>query len=367
VRISMNSNQDCLCGRGKSTLWALGLLLVFGAACGGSDSISPSEAPSAGAPLPGDSAGIPTDSAGVPLDSTLLPVDSLGFPIDSTGAVTPSALAAGTQPGIVFGSTNMDAPYLSTVHTGTLKGGGLTPTNVLSLLSAARSKRARVVMKLCMGSDSYIKNADGTFSLTKWKALVARFKVVNLAPYIIDGTILGHYLIDEPSRAERWGGRIISQATLEAMAQYSKQLWPDMTTFVRVVPSWLAQAPVTYRYLDAGWLQYASNKGDVTKLVAAEVAAGKARGLGLVVGLNLLDGGNGSSGIRGATPGKYSMSATELRTYATALLNQSYACGFYNYSYNFTGPTYYARTDIKAAMTDMSNKAKAHIRTSCKQ
>jgi hypothetical protein len=261
----------------------------------------------------------------------------------------------------------MDVSLLNSVHTGTLFGGGVTPANVLTLLTTARAKGARVVLKLSMGSDSYVTNSDGTFSLTKWKSLVARFKTVNLAPYIADGTILGHYLIDEPSRTARWGGKIIPQSTLEAMAQYSKQLWPDMTTFVRAVPSWLAQSSVTYRYLDAGWLQYASNKGDAAKLVAAEVAAGRSKGLGLVVGLNVLDGGNGSSGIRGATTGKYSMSASELRSYGTAMLNQTYACGFYNYSYNFTGPAYYARSDIKSAMAELSTKAKAHVRTSCKQ
>ena len=75
----------------------------------------------------------------------------------------------------------------------------------------------------------------------------------NVAPK--DGTIIGHYLIDEPSRSSRWGGKPISQRTLEEMAGYSKQLWPGMSTLVRVVPSWLTSASVTYRHLDAGWAQ----------------------------------------------------------------------------------------------------------------
>lgn len=352
----MNFNHDRL--RRRGLVWAWGLLLTLSAACGGSNSVGPTETPVATAPT-GEA--LPADSAAL-VDSTLL-----GIPTDSAAAITPSALAAGTQPGIVFGSANMDPQYLTSVHTGTFKGGGITPLNVLSFLAAARAKNARVVLKLCMGSDSYVKNPDGTFSLTKWKALVARFQTVNLGPYIADGTLIGHYLIDEPSMTTRWGGKIISHTTLEAMAQYSKQLWPEMTTFVRAAPSWLAQTTITYKYVDAGWLQYASNKGDVTKLVAAEVAAGKRKGLGLMVGLNALDGGNGSSRIRGPTAGKYSMSASELRSYGAALLNQPYACGFYVYSYAFTGPTYYARTDIKAAMAELSSKARSHVRTSCRQ
>jgi hypothetical protein len=146
-----------------------------------------------------------------------------------------------------------------------------------------------------------------------------------------------------------------------------------MTTLVRVVPSWLAQGPVTltYRSLDAGWLQYASGKGDAAKLVAAEVAAAKSRGLGLIVGMNILDGGNGSSKVAGWTKGKYAMSATEIRTYGAALLNplneKGYACGFYNWTYNYFGPTYFARSDIKSALADVSSKARAHYRTSCRQ
>jgi hypothetical protein len=61
------------------------------------------------------------------------------------------------------------------------------------------------------------------------------------------------------------------------------------------------------------------------------------------------------------------MSATEIRNNGTALLQQSYACGFYNWAFDYFGPTYYARTDIKAAMAYLSDQARTHIRTSCRQ
>jgi hypothetical protein len=340
--------------------------LAVAVGCDGGDKLSPSSEPPTATPATSDSI-----ATAVPADSSVasaVPSDSLtAVPADSTAVAGASAFASGTQPGIVFGSWFMTVADLSSVHTGTLIGGGLSPTNILTLLSGARAKGARVVIKLCMGKDSYVKNSDGTFSFTKWKALIDQYRTVNLGSYIADGTILGHFLIDEPARAERWGGKVIPQSTIEAMAQYSKEIWPSMTTFARVVPSWLVSAPISYTYLDAGWLQYAYGKGDVTKLVSAEVAAAKSKGLGLVVGLNVLDGGNGSSGIKGTLSGKYAMSASEIKTYGTALLNQSYSCGFYNWTYNYFGPTYYARSDIKAALGDLSTKAKAHVRTSCRQ
>jgi hypothetical protein len=304
------------------------------------------------------------DSAG-PSSTSALPSDPTGTTADPIDVGVAAVLdTRSSRPGIVFGSAAMRNNYLNSVHTGWNTGGPLDPSNILSHLSGARAKGGRVVIKLCKGSDSYVKNSDGTFSLTKWKSLVSRYRNVNLGPYISDGTIIGHYLIDEPHRTARWGGKIIPQATLEAMAKYSKEIWPQMTTMVRVVPSWLASGRVTYRYLDAGWLQYAAGKGDAAKLVAAEVAAAKGKGLGLVVGMNVLDGGNGSSGIRGTRSGKWAMSATELRKYGTAILGQSYACAYFNWQHN---TDYYGRSAIKSAMADLSAKARSHAKSSCRQ
>jgi hypothetical protein len=340
---------------------ALASALVLLAVGCGDDRTGPAPLDTA-APLPAadSAAGAPAaDSA-----ATTAPApDSLaGTDAPVTGqAVLDSRPAV---PGIVFGTYQLEVSQLTQVHTGTLRGGGITESNVLSLLSGAKSHGGRVVLKLCMGRDSYIKNPDGTFSLTKWKALVDRFRQVNLGPYINDGTLVGHFLIDEPQRASRWGGQVISPATLEAMAQYSKQIWPTLTTFVRAEPVWLASFAQSYRYLDAGWAQYASGKGTAAEWVASNVDAARRKGLGLAVGLNVIDGGNGSSGIRGVSAGKWSMSAAEVRSYGSALLGQSYSCAFYSWTY--VG-AYYNRTDIKGAFSDLSSQARSHPRTSCQQ
>jgi hypothetical protein len=340
-------------------------LLLLAVGCGddrtGPDPLSQTTAPgpAGGSPSPDSSA---ADSAGAD-SSGATPADSVSAP-DSIAQAQAILDNRPSVPGIVFGTYQLEVSQLTTVHTGTLRGGGITESNVLSLLSGARARGARVVLKLCMGRDSYIKNPDGTFSLTKWKALVDRFRRVNLGPYINDGTLVGHFLVDEPQRASRWGGKIIAPATLEAMAQYSKQIWPTLTTFVRAEPVWLASSSQAYRYLDAGWAQYASGKGSAASWVASNVDAARRKGLGLAVGLNVIDGGNGSSGIRGVSPGKWSMSAAEVRSYGSALLSQSYSCAFYNWTY--VG-TYYNRADIRSSFGDLSAQARAHPRTSCQQ
>jgi len=341
-----------------------GLLLLIGAACSG-DGVGPS----AETFLPADSTAAPADST-APTDSTLAPPSDSTLPSPDSAVPPPADSNAiilvdnsSALPGIAYGQFNMSSSLLSSVYTGTTQAVSST-SGMLPVIVETKAKGGRLVLKLSGGSASIVKNADGTFSFTKWKTVVDRFRSVNLAPYIADGTIIGHYLIDEPNMAHRWGGKTIPQATIEAMAKYSKQIWPNMLTIVRVVPTWLASAPVSYTYLDAGWAQYTAVKGDPAKWITAEVNAAKSRGLGLVASMNVLDGGNGSSGIRGYTSGKYSMSASELRSYGTVLLNQTYLCGFYQWMYN---STYYGRSDIKSAMATLSTKARAHTKTSCRQ
>jgi hypothetical protein len=46
------------------------------------------------------------------------------------------------------------------------------------------------------------------------------------------------------------------------------------------------------------------------------------------------------------------------------MITPSLACGFYMWGYN---ASYFGRADIKSAMADLSAKAKAHVKTSCRQ
>ena len=224
---------------------------------------------------------------------------------------------------------------LSSVHTGTLRGGGVTEQSVGKLLAEVQAKGGRIVLKLCNGSDSYVKNGDGTFSLTKWKSLVGRFKNSNLAPYISDGTIVGHYLIDEPQRTQRWGGKShFARNTRGDGASTARASGPRCRRSCAQCRAELAAGRRTTGTWTPAGRSTRPGRATVNDYIATEVAAAKKKGLGLVVGLNVLDGGNGSSRIAGYSRGKYAMSASEIRTYGTALLSQSYACAFFNWMYD---------------------------------
>jgi hypothetical protein len=289
-------------------------------------------------------------------------------PMVTAGTVTPAAVTpaavtpAATPPGIVFSSSQLPLTQLNSVNTGLVYTP--TPSNLLSFLSQVKSKNGRVLIKLAGGENTY-KNSDGSFNLDKWKAGVARYKSVAFGSYVSDGTIVGHFLVDEPHFDGRWGGKVIPQATLEEMAKYSKSLYPTLITLVNAPANYLTQATVSYVYLDAAWAMYRSKTSSSPGTwVANQASKARSKGLGLVAGMNVLDGGNGSSGLRGTQPRTWMMSAAELRSYGTALLSQSYVCAFSMWQYN---STYYGRADVKSAMADLSALARSHAKTSCKQ
>ena len=278
---------------------------------------------------------------------------------DRTGPSTGPELIGVSE--IVFASTKLSVSQLNTVHTGLVYTA--TPSGLLNFLSQVKAKGGRVLIRFA-GENDY-KNTDGTFNFTKWKTQVDRFRNINFKAYIDDGTIVGHFILDEPHFASRWGNKIIPQATVEEVAKYSKLRWPTLPTIVAAPPNWLAAATVTYTGLDAGWATFRSKTSSSPSTWAAnQVSKAKSKGLGVVAGLNILDGGDGSSGIRGTLSKTWAMSAAELKSYGNALLSQSYMCAFVMWRYS---DSYYSRTDIKNAMTTLSQQAKSHAKTSCRQ
>ena len=108
------------------------------------------------------------------------------------------------------------------------------------------------------------------------------------------------------------------------MARYSKSIWPNLKTIVRDEPSQIKWSG-TYRYLDAAWAQYLWRKGNVNTYIQENVATAKKMGLGLVVGLNIVDGGN---------PKNTWMSPSEVENWGSVLLSSDYPCAFISWQYD---------------------------------
>jgi hypothetical protein len=261
-----------------------------------------------------------------------------------------ASVSATGASGIPFGAFAQPLSVYGPLYT----GGHLNPWKpefLLSSLDTIQAARGRVVLALAGGPSAYT-NADGTFNYELWQGRIDRYRDIQFDSYIEDGTVIGIYLVDEPNCSSCWGGQAIAQAMVETMAEYSKSIWPNMKTIVRATPTWLAAYSGQYVSLDAGWAQYAVRLGDINTYLANNVAAAQSKGLGLIVGLNALNGGLN----------QVSLTASEIKSFGSTLLGSSYACAFISYKYD---AAYFSRSDIKSALEMLSKKAKRHAASSC--
>ena len=259
--------------------------------------------------------------------------------------------------GVAFGPYGVPLEQMS-VYGGA--GRTVTPDNVLATVRAARQEGARVVVRMAVQG---VKNSDGTFSLTKWKAALDRYGSVDLSSFANDGTIAGHVLVQSPHNARQWGGKTISYATLDEMARYSRQRWPAIPTLIDAPATWLARNPVDWKHLDAASTTYAASFGDAASWVASQASAARGAGLGFLAEMNVLNGGTSASGIRGTISGKYAMSASQLRNWGSTILGNSQVCGLVLARYV---DAYFGRADIRDAARDLAVKASNRGAKSCR-
>ena len=208
---------------------------------------------------------------------------------DTPSANSP-ALATSFAGGIPFGMFDQPVEDFGARYNGAELI--ISPNLLLDELAQLKGRGGKIVLMLA-GSQPYYLNKDGTFNLAMWKERVDRYRSVNFDSYINDGTIIAHYLIDEPYDTANFGGKAIPGSAIDEMARYSKSIWPNLPTVARAEP-YLIQWESPYRYLDAAWAQYLARKGDPYAYIKRNVSVAQQMGLGLVVGLNLQHGGTPS-------------------------------------------------------------------------
>jgi hypothetical protein len=303
-----------------------GLIVAF-LGCDSTETLDPDSSipPSADLPLAEDAADVEIMAVGEPeLASASF---AGGIPIGMTA-----------QPVSAFG--------------GRFNGSKLTvsPGSIMEELPVVRSRGGRTVLMLA-GHPRYYRDGSGHFSLTKWKARVDRFKGINFASYISDGTVIGHFLIDEPNDPRNWSGRPVPASTVEEMAKYSKQLWPGMPTIVRAHPDYL---DFNHKYLDAATAAYLWRRGNVNDYLKKNVADAQRRGLALIVGMNVMKGG---------IPNGTRMTASEVESWGSAMLNSAYPCAFLMYEYN---SDFLSTRGMGSAMDALRRKAENRSNRSCR-
>ena len=265
---------------------------------------------------------------------------------DPTSTITEPSFATAFAGGIAMGNWAQPTSTLGSRYNGTLRV--IWPKYLKAELAAIRSRGGKIVLSMT-GSESTFKDGSGHFDFTKWKARVLRYKGMDLSSYVRDGTLIGHFLMDEPNDPSNWNGRLVTPAQVEAMAKFSKSLWPYLPTLVRAEPKYLSY---NHQYLDAAWAQYVTRKGTASDYLRRNVADASSRHLALVVGLNIRKGG----------PGGRAMTGSEIANWGSTMLSSSYPCAFLSWQYS----SQLNLSSVKSAMDLLRRKAQARPTKSCR-
>lgn len=166
------------------------------------------------------------------------------------------------------------------------------------------------------GGNAELVDSGGNFILSKWEDLLDVWtgSSAKLQPYL-GHELQWHMVLDD---IDTFGGKDPTAAELEAMAAYSKKLFPAIKTFIRHNADEMPAG--SYPELDAVLNQYTIKKGPLDAYITNNENAAKQLGVDSIWGLNIADGGDGSSGQVGYTTGKYMMSPAEVESYGAKLL-----------------------------------------------
>jgi hypothetical protein len=244
--------------------------------------------------------------------------------------------------GMPFGSWDCTVPTDLGPFNLCIRSAGSWITSELAALKPLRAK-----LLLSQGGYAKFQRPDKTYDPAKYQAWVQTLKpyVASWQPYVTEGTLVGVQVIDDVG-ASNWGGTAISQARIDEMAKWWEELMPGLTTFVREKATGLAG--YQWAYLDASISQYnAGHMGDVTRWRDSNVVAAKAARLGLMLSLNVLNGGKVVPGCyQGGSAATCSMTPAELLAYGAVEAAAPDACGLVSWK---TSPAYQAQPGVAEA------------------
>jgi len=241
-------------------------------------------------------------------------VATSGTLADTAAVTLIRALGSGGGSGIPYGvfSAFDGTNYKADSDHFTLSIGGISASNILERLSAARSSGKKIFLGMTGGSHAKYKTA-GVFDLAKWQGVMETYNTPQIrqaiAAGVADGTIIGNSVMDEPhntlSRNNSWGPRgTMTKALVDQMCGHVKTMFPTLPVGV-VHPHDLFEPTKSYRVCDFIVSQYAHRKGDVEKFRDDGMALARRDGHTIAFSMNILNGG-----VQAARDGRWECSPT---------------------------------------------------------
>ncbi|OGM10748.1 hypothetical protein A2Z22_02585 [Candidatus Woesebacteria bacterium RBG_16_34_12] len=271
--------------------------------------------------------------------------DSNVFRDSSTPAQEQSKTTTGD--GIIFGPFHLPDTMFGNQFTGAFIS--LRPLNAKEVLDGARKANISLMVNLAGGRNSF-QNEDDSFSVDKFKSRIDQYKEIDFDSYVNDGTLIGHLMFDEPQDPNNWNGLAVSFSDIDEAAKYSKDLWPNLPVGVGGPPTFLKN--YSWSYLDFGFAQYVSKRGNVVSWKNSEVNAAKSAGLGLVLSINVLGGNNGAE-----------VTSDQLKDWGEILASDPYACALLMWKFD---ENYFSDSDVMSSVDDIVEVSNSQTSTSCK-
>ena len=171
--------------------------------------------------------------------------------------------------------------------------------------------------------------------------------------------------MDEPQDPSNWGGETIALSDIKQAAAYLKSIWPSVPTGVGSNPAFLSGGGWTSGDLDFVSVPFTQVKlncrpgrvgcygSDVNQWVSGVMADAKSDNLGVVLSINVLNGG---------TPNGTSITAADLQTYGTLFASQPQACALTFWKWD---DAYFSQSDIQAALSAIAATASTHTAKTC--
>jgi hypothetical protein len=176
---------------------------------------------------------------------------------------------------------------------------GVSPSNIVSRLGAARAVKAGLMLNMTGGNhEKYM--TDGVFDYAKWKAAMDAYNTPTIrqaiAAAVADGTIVGNSVMDEPhvhgtGDGNTWGpAGTMTKERVDQMCSYAKAIFPTLP--VGVAQRHGAFEPTkSYRVCEFIISSYGNRFGSVTAFRDEGLAMARRDGHAIIFAFNILNGG----------------------------------------------------------------------------